>query len=126
MAIWVEFSSPISKYFEALSASMGMGPRAVAGGPIRKAQLGDFQLTKRNDNLSPKLVQHCARGTVFALVTLEFYTKTDILYGTYKLTNVIITSFHLGGSGGDGVPMENLSVNAEAMSYEYFKTSSDL
>lgn len=123
MTIWAEFSSPIGKYFEAFSASSGMGVRPVAGGARSKAQYGDFQITKRSDNLSQTLVQHCARGTMFALVTLEFYNKTDILYLTYKLTNVIITSFHSGG--GDGVPVESLSLNAEATSSEYFRTSPD-
>jgi type VI secretion system secreted protein Hcp len=125
MTIWAEFSSPIGKYFEALSASSGMGVRQVAGGARGKAQIGDFQLTKRSDNLSQKLMLHCASGTVFAVVTLEFYDKTDILYLTYKLTNVLITSFHSGGSGSDGAPMESLSLNAEATSSDYFRTSSD-
>ncbi|HEY5793605.1 MAG TPA: type VI secretion system tube protein Hcp [Bosea sp. (in: a-proteobacteria)] len=122
MTIWAEFSSPIGKYFEALAASSGMGVRPTAGGARGKAQYGDFQLTKRTDNLSPMLVQHCARGTAFALVTLEFYNKADILQLTYQLTNVIITSFQSGGRG-DGVPTESLSLNAESMSYEYYRPS---
>lgn len=124
MTIWAEFSSPIGKYFEAISASSGMGVRQVAGGARGKAQYGDFQITKRSDKLSQTLVQHCARGTVFALVTLEFYNKADILHLTYQLTNVIITSFQSGGSGG-GVPTESLSLNAESMSYEYYRPSPD-
>lgn len=118
MSLWAEFSSPIGKYFEALSASAGMGVGPIAGGVRGQAQFGDFQLTKRKDNLSQKLVQHCVSGTVFALVTLEYYNKSDILFVTYKLTNVIIASFQ---SGGGDAALESLSLNAETLSVEYFR-----
>ncbi len=122
MAIWVEFSSPIGKYFEALSASSGTGFSPAAGGVRRKAQAGDFQVSKYTDELSPKLLRHTALGTVFDLVAIELYSdKTNILYLTYKLTNVLITSFQAIGGYGDEIQTESMTLNATKVTWEQFK-----
>jgi type VI protein secretion system component Hcp len=123
MSIWVEFSSPISKSCEALSASAGMSSRAAAGGAQRKAQSGDFNLTKYTDAMSAKLMQACAYGTEFDVITIEFYQKNDILYLSYRLKNVLISSYSTGGGGGQR--FDNFSLAAENVAWEYFKSPSD-
>jgi type VI protein secretion system component Hcp len=121
MSTWIEFSSPIGKWCEAQSVSPGMTSRAAAGGPARKAQSSDFSVTRVADALSSQLWLHAARGTVFGLVTIEFYKNPgDILYLSYALKDVVINS--ISSSGGGGRPMESLSLVAGSISWQYFKS----
>jgi type VI protein secretion system component Hcp len=124
MSIWIEFSSPISKYCEALSVSSGMSSRPAAGGAQRKAQTGDFSLTKNNDAMSVKLMQACVNGTEFDVITIEFYQKNDALYLSYRLKNSLITSYSTSGGGG-AQRTDNFSLNAGSVSWEYFKSPGD-
>lgn len=122
MSTWIEFSSPIGKWCEAESVSTGMSSRAAAGGPPRKAQSSDVSVSKATDDLSSTLWLHAAKGTLFALVTIEFYkTQSDILYLSYALKDVLITSMSSSG-GGRSRPMESLSLSAGAISWQYFKS----
>lgn len=121
MSTWIEFSSPIGKWCEAQSVSLGMTSRPAAGGPARKAQSSDFSVTRVADALSSQLWLHAARGTVFGLVTIEFYKNPgDILYLSYALKDVVISS--ISSSNGGGRPMESVGLAAASISWQYFKS----
>ncbi len=122
MSIWIEFSSPIGTWCEAQSASVGMTSRAAAGGPARKAQSSDISFTRVVDASSRQLWLHAAKGTMFALVTVELYKNpNDILYLSYALKDVVISS--ISSSGGQGRSMESLNLSAGSMSWQYFKSA---
>jgi len=121
MSIWVRFSSPISKECEAESASISTDFRPAAGGATRKAQANDFHFVKVNDELSAVIFRHCAQGTTFDLVIVEFYNnKTNALYLTYRLKGVTIAGMQTGSGYR---PMDSISLNADSVSWEYFKPS---
>jgi len=123
MSIWIAFSGPVIKEFEADSASVSTSSRPAAGGASRKAQANDFRFTKFNDEISSMLFQHCAQGTIVDRVTIEFYNnKTSALYLTYKLTGVVVSGMQTSGGYR---PMDSISLNASSMSWEYFKPSGD-
>lgn len=122
MSIWIEFSSPIGTWCEAQSASVGMTSRAAAGGPARKAQSSDISVTRVVDASSRQLWIHAGKGTVFALVTVELYkSPDDILYLSYALKDVVISS--ISSSGGGGRAMESLNLSAGSISWQYFKSA---
>jgi type VI protein secretion system component Hcp len=121
MSIWIEFGSPVGQWSEAASMSLGMATRPAAGGPERKAQPNDVSITRDTDDLSSKLWLHTAKGTLLARVTIEFYKgASDILYLTYSLKDVLITS--MSGHSAGFRPMESLTLSAGSISWQYFKS----
>ncbi|MEK6705683.1 MAG: type VI secretion system tube protein Hcp, partial [Bdellovibrionota bacterium] len=61
--------------------------------------------------------------TVFPKVdvhlTRPFPGGTPVTYCTFELKNVIVTSYHIGGSTQDVVPSESLSLNFEEIKVVY-------
>lgn len=91
------------------SGSMHMGP----GGGAGKANIQDFSFTKYMDKASPNLAFHCCKGSHFgnALLTVRKAGGNPLEYYKLELTEVLITSIGLGGSGGEDRLTENITLN---------------
>ncbi len=70
---------------------------------------------------SPKLFLMCATGEHIkeAILTVrKSGTEAPVEYLKVKLTDVVVSSYQTGGSGGD-VPMESFSLNFSKIEFEY-------
>jgi type VI secretion system secreted protein Hcp len=101
------------------------------GGAAREASapsVSEIVVTKITDASTPRLALACAMGKHFDKVTLRVLQTDDTGQATpylvYKLENVLISSYSLGGSGGDR-PMESLSLNYTKITFEYKPQSAD-
>lgn len=97
-----------------------------AGGGTGKATFQDISFTKYVDKTTPTLIQQAALGTHYkeAILTCR-KTGGDkpIPYLVYKFTDVIVTSVSQGGSGGEDVLTENVTLNFREFKVTY--TSQD-
>ena len=114
---WIELLSfSQSQYLPASSPAPGGAARTAA-------IFEEFALTKTLDKASPKLAEALCKGTVFPNVRLHLTRPlsegTQATYYTYELKNVIVTSYHIGGSSQEPVPTESLSLNFEEIKVTY-------
>jgi type VI secretion system secreted protein Hcp len=97
------------------------------GGGAGKANFNDIQFTHRVDKATPRLFQACATGEHIkgALLTVRKAGKEQQEYYTCKLSDLLITGVHGGGSGHDEVPVENVSLNYAKIEFEYKPQKAD-
>ena len=89
------------------------------GGGAGKVSVHDLSITKEVDKASPKLSLACATGTHFKKVTITL-RKAGKTYLTYNLTDVLISSVQVSGSGGgQAVPLESISLNFTKIALQY-------
>lgn len=83
------------------------------GGGAGKVQMQDFHFTKTIDKSSTTLFQACANGEHFPNATLTVRKKGQGQqeYLVVKFSDVLVTSYQTGGSSGDALPMESISLN---------------
>jgi hypothetical protein len=99
--IYVEFSDPVSDYFEASAASFSMKWESFPGGIFRRAQSPDLIVVKADQYLSSTAFEHCCQGTIFPWVRVEFYkTAESGLTFLYTMNDVSISSYNLDWAGG--------------------------
>lgn len=91
------------------------------GGGTGKVSVHDMTITKRVDKSTPELVLKVCNGKHYdkAELTISKAGEDPLNYIKYTLENVLISSFSTGGSPGDEVVHENLSLNFEKFSVEY-------
>ena len=88
--------------------------------------LEDIACVKQLDKSSPKLAEAMCNGKVFPEVSIAFTRNTgdgrQEVYLTYKLTNVMVTSYsvkiHADADGND-VPTEDFALNFEEIKVTY-------
>lgn len=101
------------------SGSAGRGGGSGTG----KVDMGDFAFSKIIDKASPKLILACANGQ--HIPTVEFIARKaggeQAEFLKMKLSDVIISSFQTGGSGGADLPMESISLNFSKIEFEYLQ-----
>jgi len=117
---------------EVLSYSWGVSQQrsgsASSAGSLTagRADFQDLMIVKAIDKSSPLLTQHCADGKHLASIRLELCRAGEDKqpYMKYTFTDVIITSFQPGGSGGDGetLPTESVSFAYGKAEWEYTQT----
>ena len=99
------------KWIEILSYSWG----ATNGGPFPpgNVEFADFSLTKLYDSSSPPLLLSLAQGKHLDEALFEFTkttgSATPEVYLTYEFSDVLLTSYGVGGSSGGGSPSESWS-----------------
>ncbi len=86
-----------------------------AGGGAGKANFQDLSLTKYLEMSSPLLLQACATGQHIDKIEL-FVRKAGgkdsaLTYLTITFEECLITSYSTGGSGGEDLLTENISIN---------------
>jgi type VI secretion system secreted protein Hcp len=107
------------------SAAQAMGGSASATGAHagQRVDIGDFSITKQLDKASPKLFQACCTGEHINEVSLELCKAggDKQKYMTYKMSDVIVSSYRPGGSsqGGDSLPIEEVSFRFAKVQLEY-------
>jgi type VI secretion system secreted protein Hcp len=111
---------------EILSFSWGVtqagGYSYGQGGTSAKANVQDLSLSFRASPASPKLFQYSATGKHLdsAVLSALEASETPQLYNQITLTDVVISSYHTGGSGDDK-PIESMTLNFAKIKTEYFK-----
>ncbi len=101
----------------------GGGAGAGTGGGNGKVALSDIVITKKVDKSSSSLQLALASGTHFKLATLELTKPSGdgrtTLYYRVTMNDVYISSNHVSGGGGPGVPQESVTLNFSKIAIEY-------
>ena len=108
------------------AGSAGQGSGLGAG----KASIQDFHFVIKNGKASPQLFNQCCAGTHIPKAVLSCRkTGGDANPFTYyKVTfkECVISSFQTGGStGGNVLPVEQISFNFTEITVEYFQQKGD-
>ncbi len=101
------------------SAQMGTG--AGAG----KANIQDYSFTKYVDISSMDIQNAALNGKHFGEVEIHIRKAGEkpFVYLEYKLTDVLISSFSTGGSGGEDRLTENIGINFAKVAVKYNQQS---
>jgi len=121
------------EWSDLLSFDQGQSVTAPSGEGRRRASvsLGDVVVVKELDKASPKIAEAVLTGEVFPKVEIELTATFGddtrrLVYYSYELVNVRVTSYNISGSGqGDDVPTENFSLNFEEIKVTYTEYDSD-
>jgi type VI secretion system secreted protein Hcp len=92
------------------------------GGGAGKVSMQDFNFVMRVNKASPKLLLACANGSHIpeALLTCRKAGKEQQEYLKVKFTDLLVSSYQTGGSSGDVVPVDQISLNFSKIEYEYY------
>ena len=92
-----------------------------AGGGAGKVNVQDLSFTHYVDSSSPTLMQACCTGKHFpdATLTMRKAGGDPLPYFTVKLTDLIVTSVSSGGSSGEDLLTENVTLNFAAFEVAY-------
>lgn len=99
------------------SGTTHVGTGAGAG----KVNVQDLTFTHYVDSSTPNLMQACATGKHFdgAVLVLRKAGETPLNYVTIELTNVIVSAVSTGGSQGEELVTENVTLNFNEYKYGY-------
>jgi type VI secretion system secreted protein Hcp len=91
------------------------------GGGAGKANFQDLTVTKYIDLASPNLMLYCANGKHAAkgVLTVRKAGENPLEYLKITLTNILVTGYSTGGSGGEERLTENVTLNFAQVKVEY-------
>ncbi len=119
-------SSKHKDEIELLSRSWGASnPTSIAGTGLSggKVSMSDITFSKAVDKSSPKLLELCCTGKHVAKGTLSCQKsvgdKNPADYLVIEFEEIAISSFQTGGSSGDSVGAESLSMAFVKVKYSY-------
>lgn len=101
---------------------------AGSGGGAGKVEMQDFHFTMKINKASPKLFLACATGQHIkeALLTCRRAGKDQQEYLKIKFTELLVSSFQTGGSGGEGVvPTDQIALNFGKIEISYAPQKGD-
>ena len=111
---------------DVLAWSWGMSQSGTmhvgGGGGAGKVAVQDLSITKWIDKSSAPLMQACSQGDQYKeakLTVRKAGGKSPLEYVILIMTDVIVTSISLGGSGGEDRLTENITLNFASYKYEY-------
>jgi len=117
---------------ELLSWSWGASnPTTIVGSGMStgKVSVSDLTITKRVDKASPKLLELLVTGKHVSDATLycqkQTGDKTPQDYLTIKLKEVYVSSYQTGGSHGDDLGSESVSLTYGNINYDYKEQKPD-
>lgn len=90
-----------------------------------RANFRPFTIVKALDKASSKLFVACASGEHLPSATFEMCRAGGDKqpFMEYKMTDVLITSVHPGGTGkGESIPLEEVSINFGKIEWKYTQT----
>ena len=93
-----------------------------------RVQMQDFNFTMQVNKASPKLFLSCARGDHIksAILTCRKAGKEQQEYLKVTFSDILVSSFQTGGSGGGGVtPMDQIALNFTKVEFEYKEQKPD-
>jgi len=115
-----------AKEIDVLAWSWGMSQSGTmhtgSGGGGGKVSIQDISVTKYIDKSSTVLQSYCSSGAQFkegTLVVRKAGGTNPLEYLKIKMSSVIITSYSTGGSGGQDLLTENISLNFAEVDVEY-------
>jgi type VI secretion system secreted protein Hcp len=91
------------------------------GGGAGKVNVQDLSFTHYVDTSSPPMIAACCHGTHYeeAILTLRKAGGEALPYLVITLTDLIITSVSTGGSSGEDLQTENVTLNFSKFKYSY-------
>ena len=103
------------------------GNAKTAKGALPDACIQDLSVTKYIDAASPQLILNAAIGTVAkeAVLTVRKAGEKPLEYLVLKMSDVMVTSYSTGGSGGEDRLTENVTLSFESMKGEYRRQKPD-
>lgn len=109
------------KWIELLSYSWGAtqsgGSHSGGGGGAGKVSFQDFHFASSTSTASPQMAEAMCQGKVFPKVELQVVGMSDDnryrVFLKYELTNVLISSYQMGGSGNE-IPVDSVDLRLEA------------
>ena len=99
-----------------------------SGGGAGKVSMQDFHFTVPINRSSPKLFLACATGEHIkgATLTCRKAGKTQQEFLKWKFSDILISSYNTGGSGGsDVVPIDQVSFNFTKIEVSYAPQKQD-
>jgi len=92
-----------------------------AGGGAGKVAMGDFSFMMLANKASPKLMLNCATGqhVPTAVLTARKAGGDQQEYLKITLSDVLISSYQTGGSQGDVIPADSVTLNFAKIEFEY-------
>jgi type VI secretion system secreted protein Hcp len=92
-----------------------------------KVQMQDFHFVMRVNKSSPKLMLACATGEHIknAVLVCRKAGKEQQEYLKVTFTDLLVSSYQTGGSGGDVIPMDQISLNFSKVEIEYKEQKPD-
>lgn len=99
------------------SGSMAYG----GGGGSGKVAMQDFSFTMTISKATPKLMLACATGDHIksAVLTCRKAGKEQQEYLKIKFSDLLVSNYQTGGSDGQEVPVESISLNFSKVEMEY-------
>jgi len=103
---------------ETNAGSFGHG----GGGGAGKVAMQDFHFTMKYSKASPKLFLACASGQHLdsAVLTLRRGSEPPFEYLIVTMTDVLVTGYQTGGSGGD-IPTDQVSLAFRTIQFDYMQ-----
>lgn len=100
---------------------------AGGGGGAGKVQMQDFHFVMRVNKASPKLMLACATGQHIPKATLVCRRAgtQQQEYLTIEFSDVLVSSYQTGGSAGDIVPVDQISLNFAKIEFTYKEQKPD-
>jgi type VI secretion system secreted protein Hcp len=103
----------------------GLTHSGGGGGGAGKVSMQDFHFTMKVNKATPKLMLACATGTHIAEATLTCRRPAadpgsePFAYLVITFEDLLISSYQTGGSAGDVVPTDQISLNFTKISFKY-------
>jgi type VI secretion system secreted protein Hcp len=91
------------------------------GGGAGKVSMQDFNFVMQVNKATPKLMLACATGQHVKKATLicrKAGTQQQE-YLTITMTDLLVSSYQTGGSAGDVIPVDQISLNFSKIEFEY-------
>jgi len=102
---------------------------ALQGGGMGagKVQMQDFHFVMRVNKASPLLFLSCANGEHIksAVLTCRKAGKEQQEYLKYTFSDILVSSYQTGGSAGNVVPLDQISLNFTKVEFEYKEQKAD-
>jgi type VI secretion system secreted protein Hcp len=97
------------------------------GGGAGKVVMQDFHFVMTVNKASPKLLLACANGEHIksAVLTCRKAGKEQQEYLKITFTDLLVSSYQIGGSQGDVVPTDQISLNYSTIKFEYKEQKAD-
>jgi type VI secretion system secreted protein Hcp len=97
------------------------------GGGAGKVQMHDFNFTAATSKASPALMLAGASGKHLksAVLTARKAGKAQAEFLTFSLSDVLVSAYQVGGSEGEVVPMDSVSLNFSKIQVEYKEQKPD-
>jgi type VI secretion system secreted protein Hcp len=94
---------------------------AGGGGGAGKVSMQDFHFTMYHNKASPTLMLACAQGDHIksAILTCRKAGKDQQDFLKVTMSDVLVSSYQTGGSGGDIIPTDQISLNFAKIEHEY-------